>query len=161
MTVQSSVQPSAPSLAQASRTSLTHRAATVLAALGGLACLWFGIDFLFAPESAAAGFGIPAWPEGQAAGYFGVKAARDLANGAVILGLLALGRRRSLAWVMLLMTIAPVGDCLSVLSHGGSYAAALGIHAATAAAVLVTAGLLFATSGPERESGRALDRSGV
>lgn len=123
-----------------------YRATNVLSVLLGLACLWFGINFLFAPETAAAGFGIPSWPEGDAAGYFAVKAVRDLANGAIVLTLLALGRRRPLAWVMLLLAIVPFGDALAVLAHGGGYAAALGIHAATGVVVLLTAGLLFATS---------------
>ncbi|MFI8520541.1 DUF4267 domain-containing protein [Streptomyces sp. NPDC085481] len=155
MSMQSPSRPARSS--RPSKPSFTHRAATVLSVLGGLACLWFGVNFLFAPEAAASGFGIPSWPEGQAAGYFAVKAARDLANGAVILTLLALGRRRSLAWVMLLLAIVPFGDAAAVLAHGGTYAAALGIHAATGALVLLTAGLLFATSA--RESVRALDRS--
>lgn len=146
----------------------THRLATVLSVLLGLACLWFGVNFLFAPEWAAAGFGIPSWPQGDAAGYFAVKAVRDLANGAIVLTLLALGKRRPLAWVMLLLAIVPFGDCLAVLTHGGGYAAALGIHAATGVVVLLTAGLLFATSRDEvgtnsaaREGNHALHRSTV
>ncbi|WP_329621002.1 DUF4267 domain-containing protein [Streptomyces sp. NBC_01255] len=145
-----------------------HRLATVLSVLLGLACLWFGINFLFAPEWAATGFGIPAWPQGDAAGYFTVKAGRDLANGAIVLTLLALGKRRPLAWVMLLLAIVPFGDCLAVLTHGGGYAAALGIHAATGAVVLLAAGLLFATSrdgaavnSGVREGDRTLDRTSV
>ncbi|MFF8608203.1 DUF4267 domain-containing protein [Streptomyces sp. NPDC015346] len=148
-----SVQPvqSVPS----AKSSNAHRAATVLSVLGGLACFWFGLTFLLTPETAASGFGIPSWPDGQAAGYFGVKAARDFANGAVILTLLALGRRRSLAWVMALVAIVPFGDAIAVLTHGGTYAAALGIHAATGVVVLLTAGLLFLTSGREAARGSA------
>ncbi|MDV5148581.1 DUF4267 domain-containing protein [Streptomyces sp. SBC-4] len=145
-----------------------HRLATVLSVLLGLACLWFGTSFLLAPEWSATGFGIPAWPQGDAAGYFAVKAVRDLANGAIVLTLLALGKRRPLAWVMLLMAIVPFGDCLAVLAHGGGYADALGIHAATGAVVLLTAGLLFATSrdgvpahSGVREVDRTLARTGV
>ncbi|MEU2242128.1 MULTISPECIES: DUF4267 domain-containing protein [Streptomyces] len=137
-----------------------HRVTNVLAVLLGLACLWFGFNFTFTPEAAAAGFGIPSWPEGDAAGYFGVKAARDFANGAIVLTLLALGKRRPLAWVMLLMAIVPFGDCLAVLSHGGGYAAALGIHAATGVVVLLTAGLLFATSRDEAGTGNTAAREG-
>ncbi|MEV4424401.1 DUF4267 domain-containing protein [Streptomyces sp. R-07] len=147
----------------------THRLATVLTALLGLFCLSFGTRFLLDPETAASGFGLPSWPEGDAAGYFTVKAGRDLANGAVVLTLLALGRRRSLAWVMLCLAIAPFVDALTVIAHGGPYAVALGVHAATCAAVLLAAGLLFASSSGsgtgansgEREGIRALDRSAV
>ncbi|MEU7035332.1 DUF4267 domain-containing protein [Streptomyces sp. NPDC046237] len=100
------------------------------------------------------------WPQGEAAGYFAVKAVRDLANGAVMLTLLALGKRRPLAWVMLLLAIVPFGDAVAVLAHGGGYAAALGIHAATGVVVLLTAGLLFATSARE-EGHRPLVRTAV
>ncbi|MGA5192430.1 DUF4267 domain-containing protein [Streptomyces exfoliatus] len=138
-----------------------HRATTVLSVLLGLACLWFGLSFLLAPATAAAGFGIPSWPEGDAAGYFAVKAVRDLANGAIVLTLLALGRRRTLAWVMLLFVIVPFGDAIAVLGHGGGYAAALGIHAATGVVVLLAAGLLFATSSRDALPGRSeLARTG-
>lgn len=126
-----------------------YRAASVLTVLLGLACLWFGVAFLFLPESSAAGFGIPAWPSGEAAGYFTVKAVRDLANGAILLTLLALGRRRTLGAVLLLMAVVPFGDAAAVLGHGGGYAAALGIHAATGVVVLLTAGLLLVTSTPK------------
>lgn len=145
-----------------------HRVANVLSVLLGLACLWFGINFLFLPEAAAAGFGIPSWPEGDAAGYFTVKAGRDFANGAIVLTLLALGKRRPLAWVMLLLAIVPFMDAFAVLGHGGPYAAALGIHAATGVVVLLAAGLLFATSrdaveanSAVREGNSALRRSTV
>ncbi len=45
---------------------------------------------------------------------------------------------------MLLVALAPLGDTLIVLRHGGTKAVAYGIHFATAVAVLVSAGLLFA-----------------
>ncbi|MFF2773609.1 DUF4267 domain-containing protein [Streptomyces sp. NPDC058052] len=64
------------------------------------------------------------------------------------LTLLALGRRRTLG-VVVLMAIVPFGDAAAVLTHGGGYAAALGIHAATGVVVLLTAGLLLAGSAPE------------
>ncbi|MFF5936878.1 DUF4267 domain-containing protein [Streptomyces sp. NPDC012508] len=137
-----------------------HRVTTALSVALGLACLWFGVNFLLAPEAAASGFGIPSWPQGEAAGYFAIKAVRDLANGAVVLTLLALGKRRPLAWVMLLLAIVPFGDAVAVLAHGGGYAAALGIHAATGLVVLLTAGLLFATSARE-ESRHPLVRMAV
>ncbi|WP_220378587.1 DUF4267 domain-containing protein [Streptomyces nymphaeiformis] len=149
-----------------------RRLATVLSVLIGLFCLSFGSQFLLDPETAAAGYGIPAWPQGDAAGYFWLKAFRDLADGVVVLALLALGHRRALAWVLLLFAIAPFGDATTVITYGGPYATALGVHAATGVTLLVTAGLLFASSSGggkngivsnprEREGIRPLDRSAV
>ncbi|MFC9397771.1 DUF4267 domain-containing protein [Streptomyces sp. NPDC057027] len=148
----------------------THRLATVLSVLLGLACLWFAYGGLFTPEAFASGFGIPSLPQGDAVGFLTVKAGRDLANGAIVLTLLALGRRRSLAWVTLLFAMSPCVDAFAVLTHGGTYAAALGIHASTCAGMLLTAGLLFASSSEsgtvrsnsvEREGNRILDRSSL
>jgi hypothetical protein len=45
---------------------------------------------------------------------------------------------------MLAVALVPLGDTLIVLRHGGAKAVAFGIHFATAAVVLVGAGLLFA-----------------
>jgi hypothetical protein len=45
---------------------------------------------------------------------------------------------------MLVVALAPLGDTLIVLRNGGTRATAFGIHFATAALVLVCAGLLFA-----------------
>ncbi|QKG24568.1 DUF4267 domain-containing protein [Actinomadura verrucosospora] len=45
---------------------------------------------------------------------------------------------------MLVIALAPLGDTIIVLRHGGTKAVAFGIHFATALAVLVSAVLLFA-----------------
>jgi hypothetical protein len=45
---------------------------------------------------------------------------------------------------MLVVALAPLGDTAIVLRHGGTKAAAFGIHFATAVVVLICAGLLFA-----------------
>jgi hypothetical protein len=45
---------------------------------------------------------------------------------------------------MLAVALVPLGDTLIVLRHGGTRAAAFGIHFATAVVVLLSAGLLFA-----------------
>ncbi|MEV6247003.1 DUF4267 domain-containing protein [Streptomyces sp. NPDC051742] len=132
-----------------------HRVTTVLSMLIGLAGIWFGVNFLLDPATAASGFGTASWPEGDAAGYFVVKAARDIATGAIVLALLALGERRPLAWVMLLLAVIPFGDATAVLTHGGDYATALGVHAATGTVMLLVAGLLFATSSRGALRGRS------
>ena len=45
---------------------------------------------------------------------------------------------------MLVVALAPLGDTLIVLRHGGTKAAAFGIHFATAVIVFISAALLFA-----------------
>ena len=45
---------------------------------------------------------------------------------------------------MLAVALVPLGDTLIVLRHGGTRAAAFGIHVATAVVVLASAALLFA-----------------
>jgi Domain of unknown function (DUF4267) len=47
-------------------------------------------------------------------------------------------------WFMLVVALAPLGDTAIVLRHGGTKAAAFGIHFATAVVVLISAALLFA-----------------
>ncbi|MDA3648830.1 DUF4267 domain-containing protein [Saccharopolyspora indica] len=109
----------------------------------GLFVVSFGLRFVVDGAGAAAGFGIPEWPQGNAAGYFIVKGVRDLFSAAVIFILLALGQRRVLAWIALAAAGVPFGDTVAVLTSGGSPAAAFGIHAATGVVVVIAALLLF------------------
>ena len=59
------------------------------------------------------------------------------------LALLALGQRRALGWALAAEALVPIGDMTTVLTHDGSTSTALGIHGATAATMLVTAGLIL------------------
>ncbi|MCC3765287.1 DUF4267 domain-containing protein [Glycomyces sp. TRM65418] len=108
---------------------------TVVIALG---IMYIGASFLIAPETSASTFGFTAWPQGAAADFLTVKGVRDVVSGIVPLTLLALGQRRALGWVLLCEALIPVGDGTLVLLHGGSAAAAIGVHYATAAFVIVT-----------------------
>lgn len=120
-----------------------RRLTTILTVVLGLAPISFGLNFLFDPQGAASGFGIDPWPTGNEAGYFAVKAGRDLALGLNILVLLALGQRRATGIVMALVTLVPIVDMVTVLTHGGSVATALGIHGLTAVIVAIAAALLL------------------
>ena len=82
--------------------------------------------------------------EGQADAYLAVKGVRDLTYGLVGLALLAFAGASAEAWFMLVVALAPLGDTVIVLRHGGSKATAFGIHFATAVVVLTSAALLFA-----------------
>ncbi|WP_248959692.1 DUF4267 domain-containing protein [Sphaerisporangium perillae] len=114
-----------------------------LAILLDLFVVFIGLRFLLAPYAAAAGYGVPANKDANAA-YLSIKGVRDLSYGILGLALLAFAGARAEAWFMLIVALAPLGDTLIVLRHGGTKAAAFGIHFATAVVVLISAALLFA-----------------
>lgn len=114
-----------------------------LAVLLVLFVVFIGARFLVSPQAAAAGFGVPAKPDGDTA-YLTVKGLRDFTSGIIGLALLAFADAHAVAWFMLAVALTPLGDTLIVLRHGGTKAAAFGIHFATAVIVLISAALLFA-----------------
>jgi hypothetical protein len=124
-----------------------RRFTTVLTVLLGVFPLTFGTQFLinglFDGHGAAANFGIDPWPTGTAAGYFAVKGIRDIALGLSILALFALRQRRATGVVLGITTLVPIIDMITVFTHDGSAATALGIHGLTAAVVLFDAMLLL------------------
>ncbi len=117
--------------------------ATGIAVLTGLFIIYIGLEYLLAPQAAAAGFGVPTWPQREGTAFLAVKGVRDIATGLVVGALLLSGHRRALGWAMLAFAFIPVGDMVIVLSQGGSPATALGIHGLTAVVVLVGAALLL------------------
>ncbi|MEU1272074.1 DUF4267 domain-containing protein [Streptomyces sp. NPDC005799] len=118
--------------------------AYTLAVLLNVFCLFLGYRFLFQPGPAAAGYGVPADPAGDAGAYLSIKGLRDGTLGVVGLAVLAGAGAHAEAWLMLSVAIIPFGDCLIVLRNGGAKAVAYGVHFATAIIVLISAGLLFA-----------------
>jgi hypothetical protein len=120
-----------------------HHLTTALAALTGLAVLFFGLNFLLNPDGASAGFGIDPRPQGNAGGYFVVKGVRDIAVASTVLLLLTLGQRRALGWVVLVDATIPLGDALTVVTHGGTFSTALSVHVSAAAVVVLTAIMLL------------------
>ncbi|GAA4242831.1 DUF4267 domain-containing protein [Actinomadura meridiana] len=120
-------------------TPLAYALAVVLA----LFVAFIGARFLLSPRPAAAGYGVPADADGGTA-YLEIKGLRDLTFGLLGLALIAFADAHAAAWYMLVVALAPLGDTVIVLRHGGSKAAAFGIHFATAVIVLLSAALLFA-----------------
>lgn len=105
--------------------------------------LLIGVRFLVAPQVAATGYGVPAKPDGDAA-YLTIKGLRDFTSGVIGLVLLAFADADAVGWYMLAVALTPLGDTVIVLRHGGTKAAAFGIHFATAVVVLISAALMFA-----------------
>jgi len=101
------------------------------------------LRFLFAPHAAAAGFGVPVSADARWDAYLSVKAIRDIASGLFIAILMVNGSVHLLGWFLLAATIIPLTDALIVLRHGGTKAAAFGIHGATAGVMLISAAFLL------------------
>jgi hypothetical protein len=120
-----------------------RRFTTVLTVLLGVFPLTFGSQFLFAGHTAAPSFGIPEWPTGIAAGYFAVKGIRDIVIGLNLLTLFALRQRRATGILMAITTLIPITDMITVLTHHGPAATALGVHGLTAVVMLFDAFLLL------------------
>jgi hypothetical protein len=104
---------------------------------------FIGARFLLVPQAAAAGYGVPARPDGDPA-YLTVKGLKDLTFGLLGLALIAFTNADAVAWFMLIVALVPLGDTPIVLRNGGTKAVAFGIHFATAVVVLLDAALLFA-----------------
>ncbi|MEV7803374.1 DUF4267 domain-containing protein [Microbispora sp. NPDC088329] len=114
-----------------------------LAIVLNLFVLFIGARFLLVPHAAAAGYGVPAKKDGDAA-YLTIKGLRDGTYGLLGLALLVFAGARAEAWYMLIVALLPLGDTLIVLRNGGTRAVAFGIHFATAVIILISAALLFA-----------------
>ncbi|MEU8152351.1 DUF4267 domain-containing protein [Micromonospora sp. NPDC048986] len=114
-----------------------------LAVVLSLFVAFIGARFLLAPQAAAAGYGVPAKPDGDPA-YLTVKGLKDLTFGLLGLALIAFTTAEAVAWYMLVVALVPLSDTLIVLRNGGTKAVAFGIHFATAVVVLLDAALLFA-----------------
>jgi len=75
--------------------------------------------------------------------YLSAKAIRDIASG-LFAAILILNRSvHLLGWFMLVAAIIPLTDAVIVLRHGGTQAAAFGIHGATTGVMLIISGLLL------------------
>jgi hypothetical protein len=114
-----------------------------LAIVLDLLVLFIGARFLLTPIAAAAGYGVPAKPDGDRA-YLTIKGLRDATYGVLGLALLAFAGARAEAWFMLAVALVPLFDTVIVLRNGGTRAVAFGIHLSTATVVLISAALLFA-----------------
>lgn len=121
------------------------RLSTIMGWLVVLAGFYFGLGYLLDGAGAAAGFGIV-----DPDGYYVVKGVRDLAYALTALILLLMKQRRALGWVVLADAVIPIGDCLAVMTHGGTVGYALAVHGSAAVLVLFTAGLLLWETAPAR-----------
>ncbi|MGD1171424.1 DUF4267 domain-containing protein [Mycobacterium seoulense] len=117
-----------------------------LAGLLAAGIIFIGARFLVAPRVAAAGYGVlPDLDQPGANAYLSVKGVRDIATGLLVIVLMVAGATHLVAWAMLAATVIPLADAVIVLRNGGSKSVAWGVHGVTAAVMLVTTALLFAS----------------
>jgi hypothetical protein len=127
---------------------LTALASIVSGAIG-VAIILIGARFLLAPRAAAAGFGLRVDAAGGTTSRGGpypwlfTKGVRDIASGIFLWILLADRAPHGLGAFMAAASLIPVGDAVIVLRGGGTRAAALGIHGATAAVMLAASAALL------------------
>lgn len=116
----------------------------VIAGLTGAGIFVLGVLYLWAPRLFV-GFGIPDMPVTDRAflALVRVKGDRDIGLGLLVAVLLAAAPAHLLGWFMLAATVMPLCDAAIVLRSGGPRSAAYGVHAATAAVMLVGAILLL------------------
>ncbi|MFC9894009.1 DUF4267 domain-containing protein [Nocardia sp. NPDC127579] len=119
------------------------RIATICTLIWAAFIIYVGVGFLIAPESVAPGFGLPAWPEGEAVAFSNLKGARDITFGLAGLALLAAGQRYALGIATLVFAVAPIGDMITVLRWDGSTVTALSVHGLAAAFVALSGALLI------------------
>lgn len=77
----------------------------------------------------------------EARGWWQVKGVRDIVSGVLVI-VAIITARADLWWLVLVLSLIPLGDALVVLTNGGRKSAAFGIHGATAAAMIIAALLL-------------------
>ncbi|SKC81837.1 DUF4267 domain-containing protein [Krasilnikoviella flava] len=120
--------------------------ATVVAGLIAAAVVVMGASFVRAP-GIAADFGIPGTPVEDHAfrSWAQVKGNRDIGAGLLLLVVLVGGSPQLLGAAMVAAAIMPVCDAVTVARAGGPRAAVYGVHAATAA-VMVLVGLVLLVS---------------
>ncbi len=104
--------------------------------------LYFGSGYVFFPMTQTGGFGLPVMPS-DGDPILAVKGVRDIGTALVLLALILFRNARAVGWALLAMAFIPFGDMLIVLTHNGSVAAALGIHGATCALMVVISGLFL------------------
>ncbi|MDM7884731.1 DUF4267 domain-containing protein [Curtobacterium sp. RHCKG23] len=115
-------------------------AALIVAVAGCLFILFIGARFLIAPTVATAGFGVA---EDRRRAFTSIKGVRDVTSGVVPLVVLLFAGPHVFGWALIAAAITPVGDAVIVVTNGGTVRQAIGVHASTAA-VLVIAGLVLA-----------------
>jgi hypothetical protein len=117
-----------------------HLAALLVAIIACAAIIAIGSRFLLRPRQATLAYGVAA---DNLRALTEIKGVRDITSGVVPLVVWAAAGRTALGWVLIAAALTAAGDATIVLTNGGKFATALGIHGLTAG-LLVAAGLVLA-----------------
>ncbi|HEY2204596.1 MAG TPA: DUF4267 domain-containing protein [Pseudonocardia sp.] len=113
---------------------------------GSLGIIWIGANYLLRPGGMVPSFGVPDPPPADDP-FLLVKGVRDVGSGLILLALAGTlrgrSRDRAVAAAMLAASVIPIGDATIVLSRGGPAATALGVHGATALAMILGSAALL------------------
>lgn len=120
-----------------------YTATVVVASALSVAVVVMGVAYLVAPTATAKGFGLPKWPDETLAAWLNVKGVRDVATGLAGLVLLAAVGPHAMGWFLLVATLIPIGDAVTVLRYRGSKVLALAMHGGTAAVVAALGAVLL------------------
>jgi hypothetical protein len=120
--------------------TIMHALTLGMALLLAIGIIAIGSRYVVSPATATHGFGLPL-PGNTAniAGWLRLKGVRDIASGLAVLAFMAWGAPRALGIIVLVEAAIPVGDMLVILAAKGSTRRAFGIHATTAAVMVLTA----------------------
>lgn len=127
------------------KTKISYAVAFLL----GLAMIFLGARFFFAPEAATAAFGIRFNANGDYS-FHHIKGIRDIFSGILLCALVLMKERRALGVMLFVATIIPVSDMITVLEK--SYTSVQqAIPHIIATIVCSVVGLLFLTTKPENK----------
>ena len=114
-----------------------------VAALLAIAIIIIGAFYVASPEKMTGSFGLklPS-PDPDTRAWLRLKGIRDIVSGLVVLTVMFTTNPRTVGIVFLVESLTAFGDMTNVLGSGGSRRAALSIHGATFA-VMVVAGLFL------------------
>ncbi|GHF32130.1 DUF4267 domain-containing protein [Streptomyces griseoluteus] len=120
--------------------------ATVITWAIAVGIILLGTRFLWAPQRAAADFGLPTThPTPAVSSWLSVKGVRDICSGLFLLIVLLGGDTHLRGWMMLAGSLIALGDAFTVKRGGGPATAYYGIHGGTAA-VMAAAGITLLLS---------------
>ena len=115
-----------------------------LAALIALGIIVIGCFYLVIPERVSGSFGLrPPAPDADTLAWLRLKGIRDVASGLVVLTMMLMANSRSVAIVLLVFAIIPLGDMSNILGSGGSKLKAFSVHGVSCAVMLVVGLLLI------------------
>ncbi len=119
-----------------------HIIGLIFAWIVAIGIIFIGLRYVAMSETNARGFGLPQLLEGDRRGWWQVKGVRDIVCGLVII-VAAFAAPTQLWWLILVLSLIPLGDVTIILANRGRKSAAFGIHGTTAVVMIISSRLLF------------------